>query len=57
MEHGIDAAVVAVIAASAVLWSLTSDRRERVNITAPMALAALRVMFTQGPFSVIDVGL
>src|SRR5215213_857281 len=57
MEHELDAAVVAVVAASALLWSLLSARLERVNVSAPMAFLALGLVSAHGPLSVIDVRL
>jgi NhaP-type Na+/H+ or K+/H+ antiporter len=46
---------LAVVAGSALLWSLVSARLERFNISAPMAFVALGLMSTHGPLSVIDV--
>jgi NhaP-type Na+/H+ or K+/H+ antiporter len=57
MPHGLDVAVVTVLAASAVLWSLISAPLERVNISAPMAFVALGLVSSNGPLAVIDVGV
>jgi NhaP-type Na+/H+ or K+/H+ antiporter len=57
MEHGLDPAVLAVVAASAVLWSLFSARLEGWNVTAPMAFVALGLLFTHGPLALIDLNL
>jgi sodium/hydrogen antiporter len=55
MGHELDVAVVAVVAASALIWSLLSARLERVNISAPMAFVVLGLLTTHGPLSVIEV--
>jgi sodium/hydrogen antiporter len=55
MEHELDVAVVAVVATSALLWSLLSARLERVNVSAPMAFVVLGLVSAHGPLSVIDV--
>jgi sodium/hydrogen antiporter len=55
MSHGLDVAVVAVVAASALLWSLVSARLERANITAPMAFVVLGLVTANGPLALIDV--
>jgi Kef-type K+ transport system membrane component KefB len=55
MEHEVDVAVVAVVAASALLWNLLSAGLERVDISAPMAFVVLGVVSAHGPLSVIDV--
>jgi NhaP-type Na+/H+ or K+/H+ antiporter len=55
MPHELDVAVIAVIAASALLWSLVSARLERVYISAPMAFVVLGLVSTHGPLSVIEV--
>ncbi len=57
MEHGLDPAAVAVVAVSAILWSLLSARLERLDISAPTAFVALGLVFTYGPLSLIDVQL
>jgi NhaP-type Na+/H+ or K+/H+ antiporter len=55
MDHELDVAVVTVVAASALLWSLLSARLERVNISAPMAFVVFGLVSAHGPLSVIDV--
>ena len=55
MEHELDVAVVTVVAASALLWSLLAARLERLNISAPMAFVVLGLVSTHGPLSVIEV--
>jgi sodium/hydrogen antiporter len=55
MDHELDVVVVAVVAASALLWSLLSARLERVNISAPMAFVVLGLVSAHGPLSVIEV--
>jgi NhaP-type Na+/H+ or K+/H+ antiporter len=55
MDHELDVAVVAVVAASALLWSFLSARLERVNVSAPMAFVVLGLLASHGPLSVIDV--
>jgi sodium/hydrogen antiporter len=55
MEHGLDVAVVSVVAASALLWSLLAARLERLNISAPMAFVVLGLVSSHGPLSVIDI--
>jgi NhaP-type Na+/H+ or K+/H+ antiporter len=57
VEHGLDPAVLAVVAGSAVLWSLLSARLESWNVTAPMAFVALGLVFTHGPLALIDLDL
>ncbi len=57
MEHGLDTGVIAVVAASALLWSLLSARLERFDISAPMAFVVLGLVFTHGPLALIDVHL
>ena len=47
--------MVAVVAASALLWSFLSARLERVNVSAPMAFVVLGLVSSHGPLSVIDV--
>lgn len=55
MEHELDITVVAVVAASALLWGLLSARLERLNVSAPMAFVALGLVFSHGPLAVIDI--
>jgi NhaP-type Na+/H+ or K+/H+ antiporter len=55
MEHELDVAVVTVVAASALLWSLLAARLERLNISAPMAFVVLGLVSTHGPLSVIEI--
>ena len=55
MEHGLDVTVVAVVAASALLWALLSARLQRFNLSAPMAFVALGLVSSHGPLAVIDV--
>ena len=55
MEHGLDVTLLAVVAASALVWSLLSARLERVNISAPMAFVVLGLVFAHRPLAVIDV--
>ena len=57
MEHGLDTGVIAVVAASALLWSLVSARLERFDISAPMAFVVLGLVFTHGPLALTDVHL
>jgi len=55
MNNEVDAAVLTVVAVSALLWSLLSARLERLNISAPMAFVVFGLVSTHGPLSVIDV--
>jgi NhaP-type Na+/H+ or K+/H+ antiporter len=55
MEHELDVAVVAVVAASALVWSLVAARLERINISAPMAFVVFGLVSTHGPLSVIEI--
>jgi sodium/hydrogen antiporter len=57
MVHGLDTGVIAVVAASALLWSLLSARLERLYISAPIAFVVLGLVFTHGPLALIDVHL
>jgi sodium/hydrogen antiporter len=57
MEHGLDTGVIAVVAASALLWSLLSARLERFHISAPMAFVVLGLVSAHGPLALIDVHL
>ena len=55
MEHELDVAVVTVVAASALVWSLVAARLERINISAPMAFVVLGLVSTHGPLAVIEI--
>jgi sodium/hydrogen antiporter len=55
MEHELGVAVVAVVAASALVWSLVSARLERINVSAPIAFVMLGLVSTHGPLSVIEI--
>jgi NhaP-type Na+/H+ and K+/H+ antiporter len=57
MEHGLDTGVIAVVAASALLWSLLSARLERLYISAPIAFVVLGLIFTHGPLALVDIHL
>ncbi len=57
MEHGLNLEVVAVIAASLVLWSLIAERAERWNLTAPMVLLAAGLLVANRPLHLVEVGL
>ena len=57
MDHGLDTGVIAVVAASVLLWSLLSARLERLYLSAPIAFVVLGLVFTHGPLALVDIHL
>lgn len=57
MEHGLNLAVVAAVAASMLLWSLVSSRFERWNVTAPMVFVAVGLIAANRPLHLVHVRL
>jgi sodium/hydrogen antiporter len=57
MEHGLNVAVMAVVAGSFILWGLFSARLEHWNISAPTAFVVLGVVTVHGPIELIHVQL
>lgn len=57
MDHGLDTAAIAVVAACVSLWGLISARLERLNVTAPIAFVALGLVATHEPLSLIHLSL
>jgi len=53
MSHGLDTEVLAVAAASVVVWSLCSQRLERLYISAPIAFVVMGLVVTHGPLAFI----
>ena len=55
MDHGLNTAVIAVVAACVVAWTVISARGERLNISIPMAFIAMGAVLTNGPLAVIHI--
>ena len=57
MEHGLNVAVLAVVAGCFILWGLLSGRLERWNVSAPMAFVVLGVATAHGPVELVHFQL
>ncbi len=57
MEHGLNVAVLAVVAACFILWGLLSARLERWNVSAPMAFVVLGLGAAHGPHELVHFQL
>ncbi len=57
MNHGLDIAVLAVVSASVLAWSLVSARLERWDVSAPIVFVVLGVVVTHGPTAMVHVQL
>ena len=57
MEHGLNVAVLAVVAGCFILWGLVSRRLEHWNVSAPMAFVILGVVVAHGPLELIHLQL
>jgi sodium/hydrogen antiporter len=57
MDHGLNVAVLAVVAACFILWGLFSARLERWNISAPIAFVVLGVAVAHGPLGLVHFQL
>ena len=57
MAHGLNVAVLAVIAGCFILWGLVSARLERWNVSAPIAFVVLGVVVTHGPVELVHFQL
>ena len=57
MNHDLNVMALALVAASAVLWSLLSARLERLNITAPIVFVTLGLLLTHEPLSLVTIDL
>jgi len=51
VNHGVDTAVLATAAGCIIVWSLVSDRLERLFITAPIAFVIMGRVVTHGPLA------
>jgi sodium/hydrogen antiporter len=57
VNHGLDLAVLAVVSACVLAWSLVSARLERWDVSAPIAFVVLGVVVTHGPTAVVHLQL
>jgi sodium/hydrogen antiporter len=57
VNHGLDIAVLAVVSACVVAWSLVSARLERLDVSAPIAFVVLGVVVTHGPTAMVHLQL
>jgi sodium/hydrogen antiporter len=57
MEHGLNVAVLAVVAGCFILWGLLSARLERWNVSAPIAFVVLGVVVSHGPIELVHLQL
>jgi NhaP-type Na+/H+ or K+/H+ antiporter len=54
MTHSLDIAALAIAAACLFIWSIFSDRLERLYISAPMAFLMMGLAATHGPLALIQ---
>jgi NhaP-type Na+/H+ or K+/H+ antiporter len=57
MNNGLDIAVLAVVSACVLVWSLVSGRLERWDVSAPIAFVVLGVVVTRGPTAIVHLQL
>jgi sodium/hydrogen antiporter len=57
VEHGLNAAALAVVAAGVVLWGLFSARLERWDVTAPIAFVVFGLVVAHGPWALVHLQL
>jgi sodium/hydrogen antiporter len=57
VNHGPDIAVLAVVSACVLAWSLVSARLERWDVSAPIAFVVLGVVVTHGPTAMVHLQL
>jgi sodium/hydrogen antiporter len=55
LEHGLDTAVIAVLTAAVVVWSLASAMLDRLSITPALAFVAIGLVVTNPPLSLIEI--
>jgi NhaP-type Na+/H+ or K+/H+ antiporter len=57
MEHDLNLAVLAVISACIIVWSLVSGRLERWDVSAPIAFVVMGLVVTHGPTALVHLNL
>jgi sodium/hydrogen antiporter len=55
VEHGLDTEVVAVFAAAVVVWSLVSERLDRLSLTPALAFVVVGLVVANPPLSLIEI--
>jgi NhaP-type Na+/H+ or K+/H+ antiporter len=57
VDHGINAAAIAIVSACVIVWGLVSARLERWDVTAPITFLVLGLGAANGPLALIHLNL